>query len=1164
MNLTWQNGQLQKLGPSSQPQAQIANKTMNPGVRPQHGAVSCDGGPSNKPTGLSHQTVGGNHTGDQRPFVNLQNLSCNMQGKGLSHVNGPQNAVHHSSVQHRSDLMPRTMFHQQGTSLYIYSQPQPILPVLQHRMNNVGLYQVYNQVSSNPNLVITADPPQVRQKLPKTGGESSYANNMHMASVNTTQHVLYPSGLYNMNTFTLIPISTGQNLQVSSLNQPTKQSSSTMITPPAAETRHDVIGPPSQGSTYQQTTTQQSGQLAMRELHFLKKHPRLKKLLLGPKSVSVSAQSLSPNKQNENSISAKVIAVVQPLSPQCNINTTTSKSPTTHNINFATVDRQNKTTKECYRNPLESEIQQQSKNSQSMDTSATGQTDDVLSKGSSAHASATEHADDMPSKIDSVGSHASQPVTLESQNDKEAHNTDEMPPSAKDETVKLSSLPTTTWTLKELTSLAAEIQSAPTNDKFRKQLIVMFWGASLENLSRHIKQHYFHTLAHRANLFCDNNVKEDTVVLSQVETSFADQLNNFHVLQDGEVYTEQPYTSSWLNKNKQLDDIDKEFGPNIYSYVDDNQPDPVKRDGISSPTVRKIPTPDAETVDKSCNDPLFFEIQVLSPEKAKAVFEQGHVVMSQSTASINRPEEVANARDTVVDEPPQDVHVTSGSKIVDSIDHFCCIAKWKEIIFGSKTTSHDKCQCKEEVCDLAKKQEQMDCPHFTIEPDVLSHSPEGDMESKSGENITSSLPTVSWLEICDKISETFELNGEETHDMHGQQPKRSQETNKENVSSCDNITNRIADNDEDVDEAQLKPAEGCLTSDSHTSDSDSWTDNEIETPASRFSQHVGEAQLKPAESCPTSDSHTSDSDSWTNNEIETPVSRFSEHVEQARTASSHVTKPSLGSQQIKFSAMSESQTDVKTIERKRKRLSNPNSIFPYLKKLMNKPLDSHEVSKSESVVGSDGDPSVSDGTVQLMLFGSLPQENQALMSHRNETTKPPKVIFAKVDSKKKNSLSCGSNSFGSDTKSALSQMKIKLGTKMGLIMGKRKKFHSSGDKDLVGQQHQSIQHDRTNDNGTKADLPIQENVLKFSVLPTSFSFEAESSGPKETMEHSSDEPSSDSEGKRPNMKSRVDLRSHFPIKESSSLQQHRVSKSSGVFAEYQKKYMQKSQSSSIH
>ncbi|XP_019749634.1 protein AMN1 homolog isoform X2 [Hippocampus comes] len=1158
----WLNGQYQIHGPFSQQQAQIADNTANPGVKPQQRAISCQGGPSNRQTDVSYQTAG-----EPRLYVNLQNPCWNVQGGLAFHGTGYQNATNHSLDQHGSGLRLNTTPCQDGKSQFSlhYNQPSPTLdssitsPSLQHNTNKEGLKQVFNQSLWIPKLVsfTTAAPLQVRQGVSKTGKESSTASNTHIASVNKTQYgPLSPSAdpqylvCSNPNTFALKPQSTGQSLQGYILIQPTKQISSTVLassqtnTPKAAESRHDVIGTTLQGTTNQQTTTQSRNQLVTTQStkHLMKLHPLLSDLLMAPGSVSKSSQSLPTNKLNDNSISTRVIAVVQPLSPQCDIITPASKSPSPHNLNLPIVDAQNKTTKEDCRNPPESETQPQSNKCLRM------------------HASATKLAYDMLRKDHCLGSCASKLATLETpEKEKGTNDHDKMPPDAKASILELSSFPTTTWTLKDLALLGKGLamQGAPANDNLPKQLFDMFWGGSRDNLACFLKTKSWPALVRHVDLFCANFVKEDTVVLSQVCPSFADQLKNFHVLKDGEVYTELPYTSSWLNTNEQLDDIDKEFGPNIYRYVPHNQPDPVKRvasvssqnvskvprsvperrdkdcnelvANISPQNVAEVPRSDPETGDKVCNDPLYsFQIQVLSPEKAKAIFELERVVMSPSTASSGQPKEVPNTFGAAEDEPLPEVHVTSRSKLKNPLNRFCCIAKWKEILFGSKTSSDDKCHCKE---GFTKTQEQINCPQFTIEPDRQSHSQERDMKSKSKGRMTSSLPTISWLEICNEISETFELNDDqETNDLHCQQPKGSQakmtRENKDYVADCDITTNHVGDNEEDLNKAQLKPAEDCLSTDSHISDDNSWTENQMDTNMS------------------------------TNNE----------QFEQASTASSLGTMSPLETEQlIQCSPKSGNQTDFsksgthETDERKRKRLGNPNSIFPYLKKLMKKNPDSHEVdvSKNKAVVGSDGEPLASDkSTVKLMLFGSLPHQQHALINHGNETTKPPKVVFARIDTKKK--FGRGEpNSFCSATKGTLSQTKIQLGTKMKLITGKGETLRSTNDKDIVGQQSRSVKLDkRKNESGPQEDLLIQDNILNFKVLPTTFRFADESTGREKNTEHCSDEPFSESERKRPSKKSRVDAWSAFPAKKS-PVHHGPESKRSGAFAEYRKKYMEK-------
>ncbi|XP_061678169.1 uncharacterized protein si:ch211-106e7.2 isoform X2 [Syngnathoides biaculeatus] len=1129
MYLGWLN-----FGSSSQHWVQFNQNAVDPGVKKQQSAISYQNGLLNGLTPLwesahvSHQTPGGKHVGYKRTFVDIHNPSCNPQGGNPFHGDGFQNALNNSSLHSGSDHMSKTMCYQDNMREHRF-QYRPTPPTsdsnmfslpLQHR-GNEDLHQVSNKVPSQPKIV----PFQPTTPLQVIQGVASSSLNNTGISVNTTKYGLYPSAhtgsaSFNLKNFVVRPPSTGQILPISTLNQPTKQISSIVFdgskktSPTAAEMRHNVIGTLVQGSTCQQTTTQPSEQQFTTEskvAHLKKTLPLLSQLILGPGSVNNSTQSLSNNKLNDSSSSARVVAVVQPLSPHCNTTTCASKSPKTLNFNFPIVDTQNKSKHEDCWNSLEREIQPPSNKSLSVHMSATGEADDTPCERLSVHTSAPKQSHDMPSKGHCIGAGAPQQVDSGApKEDKEASNKDATPQNAKDSSVKLSFLPTTKWTLKELAllRLGLESQDSPRSADLRKQLLVMFWGGSVTNLVSVLKTKSHLVLVNRVQSFCANNVREDTPVLSQVDSSFADQLENFHILKDGEVYTELPYTSSWLNKNEQLDDIDKEFGPNTYSNVSDNQPGPVKRvTNIPSQPVCEVPRLDLETVENECNDPLYiFKIEILPPEDAKAIFEQGHVVMSQTKQSVNPPEEVTNPFDGVVDEPVQELQVPSASKADSPIQHFCCIAKWKETIFGSKTPLQDKCLCKEELCNPMKKQDQMNCEQFTMEPDHQSHSPEEDMESKSEEKMTSSLPTIDWLEICNEISETFELNDdddEETSDLDEEQPNESQPTtvsiSKENISNCETITKHVPDNEEGCNKAQLKFAQSCQSSESHII-SDDWR---------------------------------------TENKIESPISLIDEHGKKAPVAA----KSPLENEKIQRRANPRDQTDASTTkapetnERKRKRL-NANSVFPYLKKLMNKNLNSHEIKEvSKTKIAQKR-------TVQLKLFGSLSQEKGDLMNHCIESTPPPKVVCATVD--KTNPPKSCSNSVSSTTKRTLSQSKTKLGAKMKAIRDRKKKRGSQNHKEIIGNQPRKSfkQHRKKNETGTPSDLPIQENVLKFTVLPNSFSFEDESTSEKESTENSS-----------------VDVWSHFPVKELSSVDLVPVSKSSDVFAEFQKKYKEKSQAS---
>ncbi|XP_055011671.1 uncharacterized protein si:ch211-106e7.2 isoform X2 [Boleophthalmus pectinirostris] len=132
----------------------------------------------------------------------------------------------------------------------------------------------------------------------------------------------------------------------------------------------------------------------------------------------------------------------------------------------------------------------------------------------------------------------------------------------------LSSVPTNEWTLKTLSEKisAMENESKKSANEHRPYcgrgglmlLLLRFWNGRLKTLCKTLKKrdlfHYTTEFRHLCR-----KVYPDTVVLSEVKSQT--DLNKYYILQHDEVYEEKvPYSSTWLNINSQLDDIDKEFG----------------------------------------------------------------------------------------------------------------------------------------------------------------------------------------------------------------------------------------------------------------------------------------------------------------------------------------------------------------------------------------------------------------------------------------------------------------------------------------------------------------------------------------------------------------------------------------------------------------------------
>lgn len=125
---------------------------------------------------------------------------------------------------------------------------------------------------------------------------------------------------------------------------------------------------------------------------------------------------------------------------------------------------------------------------------------------------------------------------------------------------KISSDLTVTWTIKELQKLIQVEEEA----QRRSSDLPVHCTAKLHQLfsktlnSSAARKGLLHCLL-ESNMFLQKHKMTDTVI-TQLKPGFENQLQRYHVLKDNQLYSETPFSSSWLNKNDRLDDIDKEFG----------------------------------------------------------------------------------------------------------------------------------------------------------------------------------------------------------------------------------------------------------------------------------------------------------------------------------------------------------------------------------------------------------------------------------------------------------------------------------------------------------------------------------------------------------------------------------------------------------------------------
>ncbi|KAM9845317.1 uncharacterized protein ACBR49_012056 [Aulostomus maculatus] len=349
-----------------------------------------------------------------------------------------------------------------------------------------------------------------------------------------------------------------------------------------------------------------------------------------------------------------------------------------------------------------------------------------------------------------------------------------------------------------------QMKTAISTESDPSRLMKMFWDSSC-NISE-TKANLDRNLILDINEFCTKYLTKDTVVLSNIKPAYMRQLNKHHILRDGELYSEPPYTSSWLNINEQLDDIDKEFGfpRSLMYHIDhlesDRQTDKVmtasdipgqrKWEGHNlaltpepmpeeeqAPAVEDVSTPKKES---EPSDPYgSLKIEVLSPEEAKVIFEQ------------LQNAEAGNQKGKAVD-------VEGGSSgATTPIEQICCITKLTEIFLGSKMHYLSRCQCKKQQSPMTDEEKADERHHKPSTPDSQFHSAvEGDNEV-----------IEILMQPCEKAFQVFDLTNEETDASPSTscRPQRLQCVSEdESLSSNDNeFPNQISDTKEDCEQARL-------------------------------------------------------------------------------------------------------------------------------------------------------------------------------------------------------------------------------------------------------------------------------------------------------------------------------------------------------------------------
>ncbi|XP_044047876.1 uncharacterized protein si:ch211-106e7.2 [Siniperca chuatsi] len=453
-------------------------------------------------------------------------------------------------------------------------------------------------------------------------------------------------------------------------------------------------------------------------------------------------------------------------------------------------------------------------------------------------------------------------------------------------------------------------------------------------------------------------------------------------------------------------------------------------------TVESTSTQTASPIKKeSVRDPHYsFEIQVLPPEEAKVIFEQIQSKMPQSRDTDSQPERVMNS--SVEGELPEVINVTlSDSKLknesVCPIEQVCCIDRWMEIILGSSMPYLSKCQCKNkqshtDFTDKTLDNERMpvqkkDKPCAIRSGSKFHSTAIGENQVKGGENVNNQIMTFS--QTID-----FTQDNDKPHSCSDKEPQNiskisidnsqssiiliSENEDEDLFSSENEIPNQMPDFEKDSEHAQMKLTESSQSSCSDSSEKEtkqlSRSDTEIQSDPE---VDCVQDQLKSTGSTLSCTSVSSDKEienlSNSESKVARQMSELEENCGQAQLTSTSVPKSSLESEeeQTQISATPALQTTFslsgkhETVKRKQKTLSSYDGFSPFLKKSKKcKPpvVDSQPalegISKCRKVFvdATDSEPLASNvRTVELVLFGSAPQDKCALIGGRKRHISSP-------------------------------------------------------------------------------------------------------------------------------------------------------------------------------
>ncbi|XP_031657215.1 uncharacterized protein LOC109866836 isoform X2 [Oncorhynchus kisutch] len=395
----------------------------------------------------------------------------------------------------------------------------------------------------------------------------------------------------------------------------------------------------------------------------------------------------------------------------------------------------------------------------------------------------------------------------------------------------LSSIPVIKWTLGKLKELVDTVQRQKcTATLVESKILSLYWDGDGPKLMDAARSGMLQNIMQEVRSVCgdDDDMSSQSVIFSQARRKNWGQVEEkCAILKHDSVHPEFPaQESSWLNTNKQLDDIDKEFGfPWSLRYDQktlqrgDEQPKLICTENEKSTasandmqtevTQAKRPTPsdsDAKEIqglglahsstqtlslvkrEKAgiiFSDPFSsLEINVLTPEEALQFF-SGQLLQDEVNEDLLELPMAMDAelKDYSVEDKSServDVKLTDlklkNKGDVQSED-YCCLSRWMAVFSGSTNSSSCKCQYKTKLGSVKATVNATALVEVTLSVEPSTTKAEqrecvhlcksnGTAEEKSEENPVKNVNPQSWTSTGIEECQTIVLSDRKSETAH--------------------------------------------------------------------------------------------------------------------------------------------------------------------------------------------------------------------------------------------------------------------------------------------------------------------------------------------------------------------------------------------------------------